>query len=247
MKKILSLFIVIAASFLLVASTDALGVSTPPGWLKWPENVKEKQEERLKNLEELKNLRQQVEARIKALLRRKIAITNGQITAIAGTTLTVEKNGQTYTVLTGEFVRCTTRFLRRFWGRSTLAEMAVGDLVHVIGYWQDEEKTTIEACLIRDKSIQKRHGVFVGTVVSLTASGWVMDPVGEKRPNQTVTVSSSTKFVNRKNQPITQADIQVGHRVRVKGLWNMRENTLTEVTHVKDYSLPPRPTISPSP
>jgi len=32
----------------------------------------------------------------------------------------------------------------------------------------------------------------------------------------------------------------------VKGMWDKTNNTITEVTHVKDYSLPPKPTITPT-
>lgn len=62
--------------------------------------------------------------------------------------------------------------------------------------------------------------------------------------SQTVTVTSSTKFVNRKVETIIQSDIAVGHRIRVKGLWNNKTNIISEVTHVKDFSLPPVPAIS---
>jgi len=74
-----------------------------------------------------------------------------------------------------------------------------------------------------------------------------MKPVGEKRANQTITVTASTKFVNRMQVAITQGDIQVGHRVRVKGMWDRTNNTVTDVTNVKDFNLPVRPTGSVTP
>ncbi|MFZ5845611.1 MAG: DUF5666 domain-containing protein, partial [Patescibacteria group bacterium] len=165
---------------------------------------------------------------LKSVLVRRAVIINGKVTAKDGTSLTVSKDDKSYRVTTGRFNRCSTRFMRRFWGQADLAEIDVGDRVHVFGFWQDESQTTIQACLIRDLSIQKLPGVFVGKVLSLTSTGWEMDPVGD-RPNQTVTVTSATKFVNRRNGLITKADIAVGHRVRVKGLWNRANNTITEV------------------
>lgn len=169
----------------------------------------------------------------------RAAIGKGTVTAISGSSLTVvSRDGKTYTVLTGDFEKCDTKLVRRYGGKSELAEMAVGDEVAVVGRWQDESKTSVEACVVRDLSIQKRHAVFVGEVKSLTSDGWVMSTVGEKRADQTVKVTSSTKFVNRKEEVITQADVKVDHRIRVKGLWNSKANTVTEVTHVKDYSLP---------
>lgn len=179
---------------------------------------------------------------IKSFFKARMSIISGKITAINNTVLTIKKDGKSYTVLTGEFDKCTTKFRRRFWGNSDLNEYAVGHMVNIFGRWQDEAKTTVEACVIRDISIQKRFGVFVGHVLSLTSGGWVMSTVGEKRANQTVTVVPSTKYVNRKEEPITKSDIKVGDRIRVKGLWDRSANTVTEVTHVKNYSLPPKVT-----
>jgi hypothetical protein len=215
------------------------------------DNREERRDDRQDKREDFKeDFREKMASRpgfVKAFKKIRFSFGNGKITAISGTTLTVEKDGKSYTVLTGTFDTCTTAFKRRFWGNSSLSEYTVGDMVNVVGKFQDEGKTTIEACVIRDISIQKRFGVFVGEVISLTTDGWVMKTVSNKRDNQTVTVSSSTKFVNRKEEGIVKADIQVGHKVRIKGLWNRLNNTVTEVTHVKDFSLPIKLSITPTP
>lgn len=177
------------------------------------------------------------------LTKGRAAIGSGKLTAKNGMSLTVEKDGKSYTVVTD----AKTQLRRRFWGKATLDEMQVGDTLNVIGLWADDAKTTINAKLVRDASIEKRFGVFVGLVKSLTSSGWVMSTVSEKRPDETVTVSASTKLVNRKEEAIVQADIAVGHRVRVKGLWDRANNTVTEVTHVKDFNLPVKPTPTSKP
>jgi hypothetical protein len=178
----------------------------------------------------------------------KAAIVGGTITAKTDTTLTVEKDGKSYTVnLTDK-----TQLRRKFWGKSTTSEFAVGNTVNVYGAWTDDTQTTMNARMIRNISIQKRFGVFFGEVKSLLSGGWVMTTVSGKRQDQTVTVSSSTKIENKKGETMTQADVQVGHRVRVKGLWDSSNNTVTEVTHVKDFSLPvvtatATPTPTPTP
>ncbi len=172
----------------------------------------------------------------------RAAITTGKVTAIDGATLTVsDKNGKSFIVQTDE----KTQFRRRFWGKGSLAEILVGDMVNVIGLWTDDAHTMIQARLVRDISIQKFMGVFFGTVQSPTGSGWVMTTLG--RGNQTVTVSSSTKFTDRKSKNISQSDIVVGHKVRVRGLWDRNAGTITEVSAVKDFSLPPFPTGTASP
>ena len=167
-------------------------------------------------------------------LKGRAAIGTGKVTAKSGTTLTVEKDGKSYTVLTDD----KTQFRRRFWGKSSLDEIVIGHTVNVIGLWTDDAHTTVQAKLVRDLSVQKRFGVFMGVVKSLTGSGWVMGTVSEKRADQTVTVSSSTEFENRKGETIVQSDILIGHRVRVKGLWDREANTVTEVSQVKDFNLP---------
>lgn len=175
-------------------------------------------------------------------LKGRAAIGTGKLTAKTDTILTVEKDGKSFTVN----IDSKTQFRRRFWGKATLAEMSVGDTINVIGLWADDAHTTINATLVRDISIQKRFGVFFGEVKSLLTSGWVMTTVSGKRADQTVTVSSSTKFTNRKGETITQADVKVGQKVRVRGLWNSNDNTVTEVTEVKDFALPIKVSVTPT-
>lgn len=159
------------------------------------------------------------------------------LTAVSGTTLTVkDADGKTYTVTTD----AKTQFRRRFWGKSSLAEYQIGDTLAIIGKWTDDAHTTIAATTIRDISIQKRFGVFFGTVTSVTSTGLVIDTIN--RGSQTVTIDSTTKLFDRKQSTIQQAAIVVGHKVRVHGLWNNTAKTITEVTVVKDFSLPIVPT-----
>lgn len=176
----------------------------------------------------------------------RAAIGTGKLTAINGVSLSVEKDGKIYTVNTGKFDKCTTLFRRRFWGNSNIAEFTVGDTLNVIGRWADDAKTVVEACLIRNISIQKRFGIFMGEVKSLTSTGWVMTAVNAKRGEQTVVVSSNAKLTSRRGEVISQADVVVGHKVRVHGLWNNSNNTVTEVTRIKDFNLPPAPTPKPT-
>lgn len=171
----------------------------------------------------------------------RAAIGSGKITAKTETTLTIEKDGNNYTVNITE----KTQFRRRFWGKAELSEFNVGNEVTVVGRWTDDAHTAINAVLIRNLSIQKRFGVFFGKIKSITSTGWVMSTVSEKRADQTVTVSRDTKFVNRKGETIIQADVKVDHRVRVRGLWDKSLNTVTEVKEVKDFTLPVLSTPTP--
>lgn len=170
-------------------------------------------------------------------------IFNATVTAKGTSSLTITKDSKTYTVN----VDSNTKYRRHFWGKSSFDEISVGDKVNVWGRFTDSTKTTILATLIRDLSIMKRHGVFIGTVSNLSGSTFTLNTV--RRGAQTVTLTGSTVCVNRMEQVMSCSDIKNGDRVRVKGLWDVTNKTITEVTKVKDYSLPPKPTptLTPTP
>ena len=105
----------------------------------------------------------------------------------------------------------------------------------------DEEKTTIDARLIRNLSIQKRWGVFFGEVTVKNGDNFVMKTI--ERGDQAVYFGSETEFLNHKKETISYADLQIGNRVRVKGMWDRSLNKITEVEEVRLF--PQRPTPTP--
>ena len=199
---------------------------------------KEVREERMKLLGEDSATRPALKKRIntRAQISKAIVIGKG-----ADSFMVQGTDGKEYKVL----VDIATQWKRKFWGKSDIAETSVGDALNIHGVWTNEEMTEMKAKLIRNISIQKRHGVFFGTVKTLTSTGWVMTTA--KRGDQTVTISSSTRLIDRKQSTIAQSSILAGHRVRIKGLWNTVGNTVTEVMEVKDFDLPVKPTASPKP
>lgn len=163
----------------------------------------------------------------------RVAIGSGTVKSKSGSVLIVtDKDGADHTVNTDS----KTHFRRRFWGGGSFDEIQVGDTVNVIGRWADDSHVAVKAVSIRDLSIQKRFGVFFGNVTSLTSNGWVMTTI--QKGDQTVTVTSSTKFINRKGDVISQSDVKVGDKVRVRGLWDKTNSTITEIKEVKDFSVP---------
>jgi len=163
-----------------------------------------------------------------------------QVTAKDSTSVTVDNGGTSIKV----DVQSATHFRRKFWGDSDINEISVGDTVNVIGRWTSESKTEIKAVLIRDLSIQKRQGVFFGTVKTITDTGFVMTTI--QRGEETVTVGSA-KLFDRKGKTINASDIQLGQMIRVRGLWDSTLFTITEATEIKDFSLPSQvsPTATP--
>lgn len=216
-----------------LALTLALGLGiASPAFAKEPQNARGVKKNFMQELREKMSSRAGV---VKTFFEfGRAAIGSGKITAKTETTLTVEKDGKSYTVN----LDSKTQLRRRFWGKAELSEFSVGNTVNVIGHWTDDTHTAINAKLVRNISIQKRFGVFFGEVKSILSGGWVMSTKSENRADQTVTVSSSTKLENRKGETMTQTDVKVGHKVRVKGLWDRTLNTITEVTNVKDFNLP---------
>lgn len=197
------------------------------------EDIKEeikKEREELK--EKKKDLKNQIENQTKKGKKIPASIIDGQVTAVSGSALTVTKSGKTYTVNTDS----NTKFRRHYWGNGSLSDIAVNDKVNVWGIFTNDAKTTVQATMIRDLSVMKRRGVFFGTVKTTSSTGFVIASLN--RGDQTVTVSGSTKFENRKEETISLSDVKTGDKIRVKGMWNKANNTVTEVTQVKDFTLP---------
>ena len=192
-------------------------------------------------LQEAKDKNASREALIRRVLRSReqAVIAAATLAGKDGATLTVTKEGKTYTVITDG----KTKFRRKFWGKGELAEMTVGDSLNLIGKWTNEEKSSLYAILVRDTSLQKRNGVFIGTVESVSGNNLVIQTIN--RDKQTATVTDATKYLNRKEQKITLSAVKSGHRIRVRGLWNNQNNTITEVKEIKDFSLPEK--ITPTP
>lgn len=192
------------------------------------QEVKQEVKERNESLfDRVKNL-------VKSRLRFDARIT-GTITSIDGNKLMVQSNdGKTYQVN----VISGANLVRRFGGRSTLAEFAVGNTVHVFGKFTNDEKTVIDAKMIRNASVQKRWGAFIGEVTVKNTDNFTFKSVG--RADQTAYIKGAN-FVNRRGEAITYTDIAVGHRVRVKGMWDRSSNQISEVDQVMDFSIPAQP------
>jgi hypothetical protein len=203
---------------------------------------------RINKLEELEDKIATRVGTVKKLINSRANINNAKVTNISGSVLTVaDKDGKTITVNTD----ANSRLRRRFFGSSNISEISVNDLLNIFGKWTDDAHTIVQAQQIRDLSIQKRFGVFVGDVTAVSGNTITLKTIN--RGNQTVTVASSTKFIDRKEKTIAQTDVVVGHRIRVKGMWDSANNTITAVQQLKNFSLPvkigvtPTPTVSVSP
>jgi len=220
---------------LFLAGVFFVSISTPKLALFWDKKEKKVKPE-IQNNHQVRNpdlgVQQNIKEKVKSFTGKRVAIGTGKVVGIDGESLTIVKDEKTYTVV----VDSKTKFRRKFWGNSSLEEISINDLVNVVGRWQNEEKTQIKAVIIRNISVQKRYGVFFGVVTSVTESGFVIQSV--QRGNLIVSVSGTTNIVNRVMSIIPISNIELGHRVRVKGTWDNLNSTITNTIQVKDFSIP---------
>lgn len=155
-----------------------------------------------------------------------------QVTQVSGTVITAFKDKSFYTVNTGSF----TDFRRRYWGRTTIAQVSVGDYLNVWGRYTDSTNRIVSAFVIRDTSIQEAHDTFTGYVISTNSTGFVLQ--SDHRGQQTVSVNEDTKFVDKNGSVIDQGSIQTGDKVVVDGLWDRVSSTVGPAETVKDNSVP---------
>jgi len=179
-----------------------------------------------------KQIRKEVNEQKKEFLEEMKLIEGNSLTITAG-------EGKIYTVN----VTDNTKLRRKFWGDTKLSEFSVNDKLHVVGKWTDDAKTKIDAYLIRNLSIQKRWGVFFGTVTQTNSDNLVLET--SSRGKQTVYFGTA-KLVNRKNEGIKIDEIQTGHKIRAKGVWDSANDKIIEVTHIMDFSLPTIPVKNPT-
>ncbi|HLL61044.1 MAG TPA: DUF5666 domain-containing protein [Candidatus Nitrosocosmicus sp.] len=248
-NKIITMFV-----FAVLSMVSLNNVYAEPGKNKKDEShgkkveIKEERESIFDRIKELRNDKKELNQSMKDTAKNskgKIAkIVNGVVTGKTGTTLTILKDGKSVVVNTD----ADTKITRHFWGKSTLDDIKIGHKVNVWGTWTGENESTMNAKYIRDLSIVKRHGLIMGTVTSIDINSKTIVVNSSNRGVQTVSVITATAIVDREQNSITLADIKVGHRIRIKGIWDKEKATVTETTQIKDFTLPVKPTgtVTPS-
>ncbi|MFA6428790.1 MAG: DUF5666 domain-containing protein [Candidatus Buchananbacteria bacterium] len=150
-------------------------------------------------------------------------VKKGEIMALSSTTtpgtLTLKTNQQTYTVN----LTANTNLIRKFGGKSNLAEFGIGDQVQVTGILDND--TTITAKSVRDVSIQKRWGNFTGAIESLDSSTQTFSLQPVKRDLQTVKTTLDTK-ITKAGQTLTFTDLKIADQVIISGVWNTTTNQI---------------------
>lgn len=232
MKKISLSLIILSALLTITPSVRALTPSSSSA-------IRKENREEMK--EEIKERKEALLEKVKNFVKKNIrfeARVKGTITVIGTNNFSMTGEDGTFQVN----ITDNTKLLRKFGGKSSLSEFAVGDEVVVFGKFTDDTKSIIDAKIVRNNSIQKRWGAFFGKVTAINSDNFLMETL--ERGTQTVYFGTA-KFVNRKEQSIAYSDVKIGHRVRVKGIWDKTLSEIKEVSQVKDFSIPvvkPTPT-----
>lgn len=117
-----------------------------------------------------------------------------------------------------------TKFVRRYWGKSSLAELTVGDSLHINGKF-NKERAAFTANLIKNDSMHVTLRVQNGKIDSINAadSSFVLK---KKDVALTVKVDAKTKLVKEEGVVITFADLKVGDEVHARGVINTQTKVL---------------------
>lgn len=146
----------------------------------------------------------------------------GTLTGMSGialpATLTLQVDTTTYTVNVGS----ETKIVRKYNGRSSLEEFAIGDSIRV---WGTKAGTVLTASKLKDYSIQRIGGTFAGTIGSIDTTGQTFVLDVKHRDDQTIQVVASTK-VFQGNRAGSFSDLAVGQTVRVIGVWRKSADTV---------------------
>jgi hypothetical protein len=158
---------------------------------------------------------------------------DGILRALSGTTvpatLTVQAGSMRVTVT----VPATTKFVRRYNGRSSLDELMAGDRLTAYGSFKNGSTTTFDAQRVKDWSIQRAYTRVVGSVATVQ-NGVVTLRVARGRSEHSpywhgadvwVTVPSSAIVASGSGAVPVKA-VQPGVRVLVLGLYDRASRSL---------------------
>ncbi len=125
-----------------------------------------------------------------------------------------------------------TEINRRFGGRSSVSEVSVGDYLSFRGNLvMTSAGLTVQAKIIKDWSVQRKNGSFIGKVSSVGTGTFVL--ASDEHGQATVSVTSTT-VITKGDAAATFADIHVGDKVMAGGLFNNVSRVL-DADKVKIY------------
>jgi hypothetical protein len=135
---------------------------------------------------------------------------SGEVTAVSGSGFTMTSNaGVSLTVNTG-----SAKLIQIPRSVIVLADIQVGDKVFVTG---TKSGSTVTASVVYDKASNIHPAAAKGTVTAV--SGTTLTVQGKNGSEATVTTDSDTQ-ITKDGEAATFADIAVGTKVKIFGLWD---------------------------
>jgi hypothetical protein len=156
-----------------------------------------------------------------------VSVDGAKITAINGSAITATTVLGSATLTWTVNTDANTKLIRRSNASSSLHELAVGHTISFTGMLSSGSSLTVVAKQIKDWSVQKKDATFAGTVASMNAGARTFVLNTNTQGALTVMVSDSTKLVKGNSTTTSFADIQVGGKVEVSGVWDASANTIT--------------------
>jgi ATPase subunit of ABC transporter with duplicated ATPase domains len=174
----------------------------------------ERAKDRLEKLREKRTATKSSEKRDEARKRSHVL---GEITAISGTTITIQtKEGSTKTIFTDS----ETKFFQIGKGgkkKISLSNIKVGDRIAAVGIAKDEDSGLAKFVVKLTKPEKNRHSFF-GKVKSISGGTLTLvHQIHTDRPAVTVKTTSSTKIKVKGKESASLSDVSIDDRVAVSG------------------------------
>ncbi len=150
----------------------------------------------------------------------------------SGTSLTVKAEGKMVTVATDGTV-----IIGRFDELETLADIHVGDKIRVRGTFTNDADTAVTAQVIRDLTSNHMHKTVLGTLKAVTGEKTFTFKIRHKGVVSAI-LANNAKLIDRRERPISLGDLKAGDTIRITGVWDPQTKTFTQVTRLKDFSIP---------
>lgn len=165
----------------------------------------------------------------------KVLVRGAKVSSVSASSIMATTSWGTASVPWTVNISSNTEMNRRFGGKLQMSEISVGDFISFQGdLVQGSSGFVVNAKVVKNWSVQKVKADSFGSVSSInsTAQSFVLVAGGD-RGTITVNVVSSTSIMKGDSKAVF-ADIKVGDKIRVNGLYNSLTKIL-EADKVKIY------------
>ncbi|MDO8522866.1 MAG: DUF5666 domain-containing protein [bacterium] len=166
----------------------------------------------------------------------RVLVRGAKVTSISGSTINATATWGSAVFNWGVVTDSSTEWVRRSGGNSSISEVSVGDFISFQGALDTTVASpiTVKAKVVKDWSIQKRHGAFSGSVKNVDGTAKTFVLASEERGDVVVKVLDSTKIKKGKDAGVF-TDITVGIKLTAAGLYNDQTKIL-EADEIKIHA-----------